>query len=233
MLPKEVVLKTIAKMGELVSSLESSMATEWSSYGDSLPYEDDEHENKKRVFQEMVEQVPAGHLAWDVGANDGTFSDILARRFERVLALDSDSGAVERNYRAHSGTDIGRRVTPAVIDITDPPAGRGWRNVERLSLNDRARPNLAAWLAVIHHLSITAAVPLSLVAENIAATSTHAIVEWIDPSDPQVELLLAGFEKGDRVYSESDFRAAVESHSEVLAEEEISPTRRLLLTRAR
>ena len=227
------MLKLIAKMRKTVTGLEMQASTEWSSYRDALPYADEEHERKKQQFRSLLAQVPTGALAWDVGANDGTFSDILAERFDRVLALDSDSGAAEQNYRRHVGTELGMRVSPAVMDIADPPAGRGWRNHERLSLSQRTRPDVSAWLAVVHHLSITGGVPLPLVADAIESASRHAIVEWVDNADPQVELLLSGFQEGDRTYSESVFRNAVESSAEILAEAEISPTRRLMLIRAR
>ena len=228
----EVVVRTIQKIRKLIESLEYAGDTEWSSYAQGVPYSNSDHERKKLKFRELCNEVPEGALAWDVGANDGTFSEILTERFGRVVAIDSDPGAVERNYLARRSTPSARQILPALVDISDPSAGRGWRNKERLSLQERGRPVLSSWLAIIHHLSISGAVPLGMVVESIAATSDYAIVEWVDPTDPQVELLMAGFADGDRRYTRALFDDAVEGVSEVIATAGVSETRQLLLLRA-
>ena len=84
-LPVEVVVATIKKMRKLVAKLETSgRASEWSDYMEKLPYSADEHDRKRQVFGAMVERSGGGGLAWDVGANNGTFSEIIAERFDRV-----------------------------------------------------------------------------------------------------------------------------------------------------
>lgn len=230
-LPVEVTRRLVANMRKLVDRLEDRGRSEWEHYIDDVPYSGEEHQTKRKVFGEMVEQAGGGALAWDIGANDGTFSDVLATHHDRVLALDIDERAVDRNYRERRATERGARIVPAVIDIADPPAGRGWAGGERLALVDRATPDTASWLAVVHHLSITGGVPLELVGRQIAGTSRRAIVEWVEPDDAQVELLLSGLPEGTRDYRKEALLAGFGAAS-VVREEQVSPTRSLMLVEA-
>lgn len=231
-LPVEVTRRLVAGMRALVERLEDRGSSEWEHYGDDVPYSAEDHATKRKIFGEMVEQSGGGALAMDVGANDGTFADLLAEHHQRVLALDIDERAVDRNYRDRRSTERGSRIVPAVVDIADPPGGRGWAGRERLALADRARPSLASWLAVVHHLSITGGVPLELVGHQIVATSPRSVVEWIDPEDPQVELLMAGMPEGTRDYRKEALLAGFGSAS-VVRQESVSTTRSLLLVEAR
>jgi hypothetical protein len=85
------------------------------------------------------------------------------------------------------------------------------------------------WLAVLHHLSITGAVPLQLAVETMVGLAPWSILEWVDRSDPQVSLLLSGLEEGERVYDESTFRKAVDAVGRVVDEHPISDTKTLFL----
>lgn len=51
---------------------------------------------EQRRTSDLLRLVPAsGHLALDIGARDGHFSVRLARRYERVVALDLDMPAID------------------------------------------------------------------------------------------------------------------------------------------
>jgi len=232
-LPVEVVVATVNKMRKLVAKLQPSGAgSEWANYMEDVPYSAQEHDKKRQAFASMAASSKGGRLAWDVGANDGTFSEILATHFDRVVALDGDAGAVERMYSRLRQSETAN-VIPAVVDFADPPEGRGWTNTERLAFSDRAKPDLAAWLAVVHHLAISAQIPLERIANTIAESAPHSIIEWIDEDDPQVRLLLAGYEEGDRPYSIDVFRTALEGRGEVVEEAAVSETRSLWLFQRR
>lgn len=230
-LPREVVAANVRSMRKLVGRLNVNYRSEWVDYSDDTPYTEATETEKARLVEALAAASGGGALAWDVGANDGTYTEILARHFDRVIAMDGDAGAIDRLYRRLRATEVGGRITPAVVDITDPPAGRGWANRERPGLYERSSPDLASWLAIVHHLSITAGVPLPMVVDQIYATSPMAIVEWIDVSDPQVELLLAGYRERDRTYSREVFVEAILAGGEILRQERVNATRSLLLVR--
>ena len=53
------------------------------------------------------------------------------------------------------------RMLPLVMDLADPSPARGWRGRERAPSSSGASPELVLCLALVHHLAITANVPLA------------------------------------------------------------------------
>ena len=100
-------------------------------------------------------------LAWDLGCNDGRYSRIAA---EHARPTWSRSTATTPPLRRCSFRTCGRpaseHVLPLVMDLADPSPARGWRGRERAALEERGRPDLVLCLALMHHLSIGANVPL-------------------------------------------------------------------------
>jgi hypothetical protein len=72
------------------------------------------------------------------------------------------------------------------------PAGLGWRGRERRSLEQRARPDLVVALALLHHLAITANVPLQELVAWLGSLGDELVVEFVHREDPMVQRLLAG-----------------------------------------
>ena len=74
------------------------------------------------------------------------------------MATDIDHVAVERLYLAESTPD---NILSLVQNVADPSPNWGWRNRERSDLQTRSRPDLVLCLALIHHVVITANIPLA------------------------------------------------------------------------
>ena len=109
-----------------------------------------------------------GHTAWDLGANTGRYSRIAADAGYRVVALDIDPAAVERDYRPIRPM-VGRH--PAVARRprrSEPRHGLGQRRAR--CLLDRIDADDVLALALVHHLAIGANVPLPM----LASTCSHA-----------------------------------------------------------
>jgi hypothetical protein len=64
-------------------------------------------------------------------------------------------------------------------------------------------------LALVHHLSITANVPVSEIVDWLASLGGSVVVEWVDPEDPQAQRLLA--RKGPASHPDYE-RATFERH---------------------
>ena len=88
-------------------------------------------------------------------------------------------------------------VLPLVVDLAEPSAGLGWRNSECQPFLERARgwPDLVLLLAVVHHLMVTAGVPLEEVVSLAAGLSRAAVVEYVGPQDGQFRRLCRGREQ--------------------------------------
>jgi hypothetical protein len=98
------------------------------------------------------------------------------------------------------------------MDLADPSPARGWRGLERTRLEDRGKPDLVLCLALIHHLSIAANVPLAEVVAWLASLDAAVVVEFAHRDDPMVKRLLS--RKRDDAHP--DYTA--ESFERVLAE---------------
>jgi hypothetical protein len=144
---------------------------------------------REQVAQWLTQLQPSWTL--DLGCNSGEFSQLALDAGSRVIALDGDHDAVQAMYFRHQGQG---ELYPVLASLDDIHSGRGWAGGEHAGLAQRltACADLVLMLALIHHLSIAAAVHLEQVA-RFAATCTRRwlVVEWLEPSDPQVKQLCA------------------------------------------
>jgi hypothetical protein len=200
----------LAMMG-LIDSLESAVRgmkfpkvrTEWGDYMDSTNYSPAAMDHKKKTVAAFLGKCPKG-IAWDVGANTGVFSRIAAESGMKVISMDMDPVAVERNYceckeRQENG------VLPLVMDLTNPSPGIGWADEERNSLLSRGPADTVLALALVHHLAISNNVPLAMVAEFFGKVGRNLIIEFVPKNDSQVQRLLASREDVFTDYSEKVF----------------------------
>jgi hypothetical protein len=200
--------------------------TEWSEYADHTSYGDVATADKARLVEAFVRHTD-GSRVWDLGANTGRYSRIAAEAGKRVIAFDIDPAAAERNYRqlrGESRTDI----LPLVLDLANPSPGSGWAGRERRSLLDRADPDVVLALALVHHLAISRNVPLSMVLGLFADLAPWAIVEFVPKEDVMVRRLLASRRDVFPDYGLDGFRAAAIERFQVVREEPIADSLRVL-----
>lgn len=175
----------------LIDSLESTVRrlhlkndqSEWGEYYEDIHYTDTQFEQKRLVVTEFVKEIGNVDLAVDMGANRGVFSEILSSYAKWVVAIDNDHKAVERAYSEERGN-----VIPLVIDLANPSPSLGWRGQERMAFVERIRSaDVVLALALAHHLLFTHKIPLKEQAEFFASTTRSLIIEFVDPSEDQVE----------------------------------------------
>lgn len=198
----------------LLASLEGAVrdlewgpsASAWSEYYASTNYAAGALERKKALVAEFVRETRP-KLVWDLGANVGLFSRIAAESAESVIAFDNDPASVERHY----GEVVSRgrsNVLPLVLDLTNPSAGIGWANEERLSLTERGPADLVMALALVHHLAIANNVPLPSLAGFLARLCRDLIIEFVPKQDSQVQRMLASRPDIFDSYSQEEFERA-------------------------
>ena len=229
---KELIDANAARLERLVKRLDwGAGETAWSDYGDRAHYEASELERKDRFVREACSSRER-ELAWDLGCNDGRYSRIAAEHSRYVVAVDGDHATAEALYR--SLRDEGeRRILPLVMDLADPSPARGWAGLERGRLENRGRPDLVLCLALIHHLSIAANVPLAQVVDWLAGLGGTLVVEFAGRDDPMVERLLA--RKRDDAhpdYETANFERELRRRFEVARRDELG-TRTLYEARPR
>lgn len=223
-LPRDAVMGTIRKTLKLVAGLESTAPSEWADYEDEVPYGTASFERKRAFVAHAAAATDPRGLAADVGANAGHFTRVLSEHFDYVVGLDSDPGAVDALYTTAQRAGVAD-LTPMVVDVTNPTPGFGWRNRERAPFAVRVQPDMATWLAVLHHLCLGNGLPLTEVVPLIYATSPSSVVEFVSPDDPMARHISATRRDELAPYSRQVFEGLAESAGAIAAREELSDTR--------
>ena len=179
----------------------------WSDYGRGEHYPESALAAKEAFVRDAAGSG-SRRLAWDLGANRGDYSRLLAGHAETVLALDADASAHENLYLSLRRTGAGR-VLPLHFDLADPSPACGWRGTERRRLENRAKPDFVLALAVLHHLRLGAGVPTAELVDWLSSLGAEAVVEFVAREDAAAKRLLA--RKDDRYgdWTRAAFEAAL------------------------
>jgi hypothetical protein len=192
---KELFVANVRKMRKLVERLQwDPPEGVWTAYGERNSYTD-EDAKKKDDFVREVARSRHCDLVWDIGANNGRYSRIAAEGATTVVAVDADQGPVELLYR-DLRSEADERILTLTMNLADPSPGLGWRGLERRSMSDRGRPDLVLALALVHHMAISANVPVKEFVDWLASLSCALVIEFPTREDPMVQQLLAPKREG-------------------------------------
>ena len=186
-----VQLVNLNRLQRKIEGLKKSfrVGSMWSEYGDIRNYSDQAIDEKKRVVREILNQYRPRSVL-DVGCNTGEFSFMAAEAGASVMAVDYDHDAVEALYRTAKRKKM--NILPLVADLSNPSPGLGLFCEERQPLLNRVGGEMVFALALIHHLMVTACMPLEAISRLFAQlTETWLVLEYIDPQDGMFRELLA------------------------------------------
>ncbi|MDQ5894084.1 MAG: hypothetical protein QG596_345 [Actinomycetota bacterium] len=218
----------LQSMHRMVSKLKwKTGETSWSGYRQSNTYSDNDDKRKQGFVAEVAAaEKPA--LTWDMGCNDGAYSRIAAENSERVVAFDFDHATVEALYRSLR-EEGNTKILPLVSNLADPSPALGWRGLERKTLVDRGAPDLMLALALIHHVSISANIPIADFLQWARDMETTLLIEFPKRTDPMVRALLANKQDGANPdYEEENFERELERRFTVRRREELPSGDRIL-----
>lgn len=224
---KEMIVHNVRRLRKIVGTLAWRRSrSEWADYAEEHAYDRENRELKERFVREAA-ATRHWRMVWDLGANTGTFSRIAAEHADYVVALDADHLAVDRLYR-RLAAEGPRNILPLVGNLADASPALGWRHRERKALGERPRPELTLCLAVIHHLVITANIPLPEFVDWLASLGSHLVIEFVTKDDPMVRKLLRN--KSDIYYDYEIpvFEACLGEHFEILRQESLRAGHRKL-----
>lgn len=186
---KEMITANIRRLKKIISNIQwKRIKSEWANYATDNSYTDSDSERKAAFVREVVQTKPF-NLVWDLGSNTGRFSRIAAEKAKYVIAMDSDHLAVERLYQELK-KEGNQNILPMVMNLADSSPNLGWRGLERKSLIKRGRPDLTLCLALIHHMVISANIPVSEFVDWLASLGSDLIIEFVTKEDPMVIFLL-------------------------------------------
>jgi hypothetical protein len=193
----ELVVATVRGLRKLVRRLDwQPPDSHWAGYRETCSYSEADRD-AKRAFVEAALAGAASRnggelgLVLDLGANDGAFARLAADcNARQVVAVESDHAVTDALYRSLRD-EPDQRILPLVMDLANPSPGTGWRGRERASFAARADADAVLALALVHHLAIGHNVPLPEVIASLAELGRTLIVEFVEPSDPMAQRLLA------------------------------------------
>jgi len=225
---KELVLANVRKMRKVVKRLDWSPPDGvWVAYGEHNSYSDADAARKEEFVREVVSAQRWG-LTWDIGANNGRYSRIAAEGSDYVLAVDADQGPMEVLYR-HLRDEGDEKILTLTMNLADQSPNLGWRGAERRDLEHRGSPDLVLALALIHHVTITANVPVAEFVDWLASLDTALVIELPTREDPMVKKLLSGKRDGLHPdYERESFERVLARAFDVERRERLSSGTRLL-----
>lgn len=180
----------------------------WNRYASDNTYSETEEAAKRAFVTAAVEAEQPG-VVWDLGCNVGVYSEIAAQAGARVVAIDGDPASVDRLYRAQQAGDRSPRIQPMVGDLANPSPAMGWSLAERRSWAGRGQADMFLALALVHHLVITANIPVAEFVRFLRRVAPAGVTEFVTKDDPMVQRLLANRRDVFDDYRVDQFEAAL------------------------
>ena len=229
--PRTALLALLDNLQRLIAGLSAGPSrSDWARYADSHSYDDTDY-GRKRDFVERHAAARRPRLTWDLGANTGVFSRIAARSSGAVVAVDGNPEAVDLLYRRlrAAGGDAPRNVVPLVMDVANPSPGQGWAGRERAAFEARGRPDLVLCLALMHHLRVSANVPLARCLEWLRSLDAAVILEFVGREDEMFRALVEHRREDFPDYTAERFEAEVRRRFRVVDRRQVKGGARELL----
>jgi SAM-dependent methyltransferase len=212
---KSIIVAAVHRLRKLIHGLEwKAERSTWIDYATNNTYDDQSHQMKESFVDRRLAARRAG-MIWDLGCNTGRFSRIAAKYADLVIAVDADHVSVERLYRELKAEGRPRNIIPLVSNVADLSPALGWRAMERQAFVDRGRPNMVLCLALIHHLAITANIPIRDLVRWLKGLGADLIIEFPLPHDPMVQQLLNAKNQAYDDYTLDSFESSLAAHFEI------------------
>ncbi len=211
----------------LIEGLHSTIAkmkspderTVWGDYDADHSYSDASHQKKKDFIAQRA--ATGGYRKiWDIGCNTGVFSRLCAPFADQVISIDGDAKAIDRLYQ-HEKAEGAGKILPMIVDLGNVSPNQGWRGAERKSLEGRGRPDLILCLALIHHIVISANIPMGEFIDWLADLGGDLIIEFVTAEDAMSKMLLRNKADQYQDYTLEEFERLISVRFEIAGSEEL------------
>ncbi len=205
---------------------EKKHAGQWGTYYQDCIGNEEYLLQKKEFLKDAVQKIHPS-TAWDIGANTGYFSRLLAEQGVFVVSMDGDISCVDENYYLCKQRHLSM-VLPLVVDVCHPSPALGWQNRERASLIERGPADLIVAFALIHHLAIAKNIPFEKIASFFASCGKWLLIEFVPKDDLNVQTMLSMRKDIFAEYTQKCFENAFRPFFTIKKIEKINRSSRIL-----
>ena len=92
----------------------------------------------------------------------------------------------------------------------------------RTDLQSRSRPDLVLCLALIHHVVISANIPLEKFIDWLAGLTNKLVIEYVSRKDDKVQTLLRNKEDKYQDYSRESLEANLKRHFDIQRQQDVN-----------
>lgn len=223
---KKKLLDLITHLVSTIKKLDHTSKTTWTNYYNEGIDEPAYLDEKKKIINQLLTHV-TGKKICDLGANDGVFSFLSAKKGLDVIATDSDEQCINNLYKKIRNDQI-TNIVPLCIDITNPSAATGFANKERASINERLKADTLMALALIHHLAIGKNIPLQMLAAWFCELAPQLIVEFIPKEDKKTQMLLQHKKDIFPNYTKENFENIFQQYFTIVSLNRVGNTNRFI-----
>lgn len=213
-------LGLVDSLRNVVDSLRSEVQhTDWSRYATSHSYNSGDFEAKKSFVARHVASRRWEHV-WDIGCNTGTFSRIAAQHADYIVAVDGDHDSIEQLYQGEIAKKE-YKILPVVMDLANPSPNQGWAGAERKAFDQRRKPDLVLCLALIHHIRVSANIPISMFVQWVRSLDASVIIEFVDRADEMFQKLIVNKSIDYPDYSLHEFEKVVAAQFTIIERQKL------------
>lgn len=201
--------------------------TEWGDYLSTMDHYSSRAEGEKKRIVEKIAAENRPAMVWDLGGNVGHYSRLFSSRGLRTICFDGDPLCVDANY-LEAKKENNEILLPLLMDLANPSPAIGWEHCERQSFLQRGPADLVLALALVHHLRITANIPLVRLGSFFASCSRKLLIEFVPKTDPMVKKLLLNRSDIFTDYSQMEFEKSFGQHFRLVQKWSLPESARLL-----
>jgi SAM-dependent methyltransferase len=160
----------------------------WADYTATCSYTDASERAKVDTIQRFMESRRP-QMVLDVGCNTGSYASLAHACGADVVAIDSDHECVDELYGRVRESRAS--ILPLCVDISSPSPAMGFRNQERPGFLARVKPDCVFALALIHHLHVSANLPVADIRDMFAEmTRRYLVLEFVPTDDVMFRRLM-------------------------------------------
>lgn len=219
----DMMIRQITKLNRKV------VESEWGDYYNNTNYDDKALRHKIKLVSDYIDNIKfkRDDILFDIGANDGKFSRIAAKKNINVISYDFDINCINHNYNMIKESKE-ENILPLFLDVTNPTPDIGFGLVERKSINSRGNVRCVMALALIHHIAISNNVYFDDIGKWFSKLGNYLIIEFVPKDDSKVEKLLRTRKDIFDWYDINTFEECMCKYFKIIKKDNIKSSKRVI-----